>query len=439
MTPLTLATLMIIGMLSLIVLRAPVALAMGLAGAVGYIAQLGWAPFAAYMQSGLSENFMSYELAIVPLFLLMGQVATRAGLSKDIFAFANAWLGHMKGGLSIAAVAGCGVFGSICGSSVATASTMSRVALPEMKRFGYSGALSTGSLAAGGTLGILIPPSIVLIIYALITEQNIVKLFLAATVPGIMAIIGFIIAIMIYVRLFPSEAPSQPVSSWRERGRAVLQIWHVLALFTLVLGGIYGGYFTPSEGASVGVIVAILAGLIKQTIGARDLWDCLVGTAGSTAMIFTIIFAADLFNVALALTRMPNIFAGWLSGLDVAPYTVLIIIILFYLVMGCVMDSLSMVLLTVPVLFPAVMALEFGLPLEAQALWFGILTLIVVELGLITPPVGLILFVISGLAKDVPTTSIFRGVLPFIGAETVRVAVIAAFPITTYWLVTVVT
>lgn len=435
MTPLTIAFIMIIVLLALIVIRTPIALAMGLVGAGGYIAMSGMDPLLAHLQSAMTDKFVSYDLAIVPLFILMGQIATHTGISRSIFTASNAFIGHLKGGLAMAAVAGCAVFGAICGSSIATASTMSRVALPEMKRLGYSGTLSSGSLAAGGTLGILIPPSIVLIIYALLTEQNIVKLFLAATVPGILAVIGFCIAISIYVRLFPAEGPVGERQSLRERLKALAGIWHVLAVFIIVLGGIYGGWFTPTEGASIGVVLIATAGLLMRSINLKGLMQCVIDSAGTSAMIFAIIFGADLFNVALALTRMPVQVADWITLLGWSPMLILLIVIVFYMIMGCVMDSLSMILLTVPVFFPAFMALDFGLNPTEQALWFGIITLIVVELGMITPPVGLNLFVISGMAPDIPVRQIFIGAIPFILAEFVRVAIIVAFPILSFGLV----
>ena len=275
----------------------------------------------------------------------------------------------------------------------------------------------------------------VLIIYALITEQNIVKLFLAATVPGTLAVAGFFIAIAIYVRMFPEEGPKHEPVPLADRIKAVGKVWHVALIFIVVLGGIYGGFFTPAEGASVGVVLTILAGVMLRALGIRALMQCVVDTASTTAMIFTIVFGADIFNVALALTRTPGLLADWIGALGYAPMVVLTIIILFYLVMGCVMDSLSMVLLTVPVFFPAMMALDFGLTPEYQAMWFAIITLVVVELGMITPPVGLNLFVISQMAPDIPTRQIFRGALPFIVAEFCRVGLIVAFPWLTFGLV----
>lgn len=435
MDPFVFSIILILGLFVLIFLRMPIALAMALAGVVGYIQLSSFASLQFYLSTAWVDKFMSYDFAIVPLFILMGHLATRSGISASIFNAARAWIGHMRGGLAMAAVAGCALFGSISGSSLATASTMTRVAMPEMRKHGFSGALSAGSLAAGGTLGILIPPSIVLIIFALLTEQNIVKLFLAATIPGVLAVVGFMIAISIYVRLFPEEGPTSERSTFRQRIRAIGEIWHVLVIFIVVLGGIYGGLFTPAQGASVGVILTLVLGSLKGGLTPRTVLESLIDTAGTSAMIFAIVFGADLFNVALALSRMPLDVAQYFATSDIAPMIVLLGIVVFYLVMGCLMDSLSMILLTVPVFFPTVMALDFGLLPEQQAMWFGIIALVVVEMGLITPPVGMNLFVISAMAKDIPMTQIFRGTVPFILAEFTRIAILISFPALSYWLV----
>lgn len=435
MDPFILSMVLIVGLFVLIFLRMPIALAMALAGSLGYILLSSAAGLMAYLSTAWVDKFMSYDFAVVPLFILMGHLATNSGISASIFNAARAWIGHLRGGLAMAAVAGCAMFGSISGSSLATASTMTRVAMPEMKKHGFSGALSSGSLAAGGTLGILIPPSVVLIIYALLTEQNIVKLFLAAIIPGIMAVIGFMIAISVYVRLFPEEGPTSERSNFRERIRALGEIWHVLVIFIVVLGGIYGGFFTPAQGASVGVVLTLVLGTLKGGLNLKLVMESLIATAGSTAMIFAIVFGADLFNVALALSRMPTDVAQFFAGSDIPPMVILLGMVAFYLVMGCLMDSLSMILLTVPVFFPTMMALDFGLMPEQQAMWFGIISLVVVEMGLITPPVGMNLFVISAMAKDIPMTQIFRGTIPFIAAEFCRIAILISFPVLSYWLV----
>ncbi|RCK41456.1 TRAP transporter large permease [Thalassospira profundimaris] len=439
MSPVEISIIMVIVLMIFIFLRMPIALAMAIVGAGGYAVLSGWLPLSAYLKTAIVDKYVSYDLAVIPLFILMGQIATRTGISRAIFTASNAWLGHWKGGLAMASVAGCAAFGSICGSSIATATTMGKVALPEMRRHGYSGALGAGTLAAGGTLGILIPPSVVLIIYALLTEQNIVKLFLAATIPGILAVLGFILAIGVYVRLFPEEGPAHAGIPMRERIKSLGGIWHVALVFIAVLGGIYGGVFTPAEGASVGVVLIALTGFLMRSLTLKGLFDCVIETAGSTAMIFAIIFGADLFNVALALTRVPTMAAEWVGTAGIAPMTVLLTVILFYIVMGCIMDSLSMILLTVPVFFPAFMAMDFGMDPTHQAIWFGIISLIVVELGMITPPVGLNLFMISAMAPDIPTRKIFRGAVPFLIVECLRIAVIVAFPALTFWLVDIVT
>ncbi|MTI15926.1 TRAP transporter large permease [Rhodobacteraceae bacterium RKSG542] len=438
MEPVTIASLMIAALLLAIFARAPIALAMGGIGAIGYSILASPYALLAYFNTSWVDKFMSYELAIVPLFILMGHLATRSGISASIFTAANAWIGHFRGGLAMAAVAGCAMFGSISGSSLATASTMAGVALPEMKKRGYSNALSTGSLAAGGTLGILIPPSVVLIIYALLTEQNIVKLFLAATIPGTLAVIGFVIAIAIYVRIKPDEGPTHSKVGLKDRFRSLRGILHIVAIFVVVLGGIYGGFFTPAEGASIGVVLTFFAGVIKGGITLKTLRECLIDTAANTAMIFAIVFGADVFNVALALSRLPSEVATYFAAADIAPMVILLGLVFFYLLMGCVMDSLSMILLTVPVFFPTMMALDFGLMPEQQAMWFGIITLVVVEIGMITPPVGMNLFVIRSMAPTIPTGQIFRGTTPFIAAEFIRIALLVSFPALSYWLVQVV-
>ncbi|KFB08418.1 TRAP transporter large permease [Nitratireductor basaltis] len=437
MEPISIAIVMTICLLLAIILRAPIGLAMAMIGGTGYMAISSPAALQAYLASAWPDKFLSYDFAIIPLFILMGHLATRTGISAALFGASNAWIGHWRGGLAMAGVAGCAMFGSISGSSIATASTMARVALPEMKKHNYGNALAAGSLAAGGTLGILIPPSIVLIIYALLTEQNIVKLFLAATIPGILAVIGFIIAIAVYVRIYPEQAPRQDKAPLRTRIRSLGEIWHIVSIFIIVLGGIYGGFFTPAEGASIGVVLTAAAGLLSRTLTLEGLVESLIGTAGASAMIFVIIFGADIFNVAVALSRLPTALADYFALSDFAPMTVLLMVVLFYLVMGCVMDSLSMIVLTVPVFFPTMMGLDFGLTPEFQALWFGILTLVVVEVGMITPPVGMNLFIIAAIARDIPGSQIFRGTVPFIISEFTRIALLISFPALSYWLVKV--
>jgi tripartite ATP-independent transporter DctM subunit len=420
----------------LIFLRMPIGLAMLLIGFFGVWAVTGSErPILAQLKSVPYDTFSSYSLSIVPLFLLMGQFATRGGMSRSLFDAAAAWLGHRKGGVAMASVGACGLFGAICGSSLATAATMGQVALPELKRFGYSGALSTGALAAGGTLGILIPPSVILVIYAILTEQNIAKLFIAAFVPGALAAIGYMLAIAIYVRVFPQSAGHRDPLPAAQRWRALAEVWPVLAIFLLVIGGIYAGWFTPTEGAAVGAAGTGLVAWVNGGLDWRGLREAILATAVSSGMIFFIILGAAVFNSFLAFSQLPQEAARFVGESGLSPWLILTIMLLCYLVFGCVMDSLSMILLTIPIFFPMVMALDFGLTPEQTALWFGIIVLIVVEVGLITPPVGMNLFVINSLADRVPLGQTYKGALPFILSDFLRVVLLVSFPGLTLFLV----
>lgn len=428
MTGLVLGGVMVAVLVLLLALAVPVGLAMLLAGGLGYALVAGVAPLLDYMATAPWHLAASYGLSVIPLFLLMGQFATQGGLSRALFGAANAWLGHRRGGMAMAAVGACGGFGAICGSSLATAATMAHVSLPEMKRHGYKGSLACGALAAGGTLGILIPPSVILVIYALQTEQSIGALFVAAVIPGLLAVAGYMAAVAVSVRRDPAAGPAVPRRPWRDRLRALRETGPVLAVFVLVVGGIYGGLFTPTEGAAVG---AAGTGLIAAALGGlrgRGLVECLLGTAKLTAMVYLILIGADLYNAFLALSRLPMEAAAWVAEAGLPPYGVLIAVLLGYLVLGCLMDSLSMILLTVPVVFPMIAGLDFGLSPEETAIWFGILVLIVVEVGLITPPMGLNIFVIQSFDPETPLTAAYRGVLPFLAADAVRVALLVAFP-----------
>ena len=423
-------------LLGLIFLRIPIGLAMLMIGFFGtWLVTGSWTPILAQLKSLTYDTFSSYSLSIVPLFLLMGQFATRGGMSQALFKAAETWLGHRRGGVAMAAVGACAGFGAICGSSLATAATMGQVALPELRRYGYSGALATGCLAAGGTLGILIPPSVVLVIYAILTEQNIIKLFLAAMVPGVLAALGYMITIAVYVRLKPESAGQRERADYRERFGALVSVWPVLAIFALVIGGIYAGFFTPTEGAAVGAAGTGLVALFNGGLTWRGLGEAITGTAISTGMIFFIVFGAAIFNGFLAFSQLPQETANTVAAMAVSPWLVLLVILLCYLVFGCVMDSLSMILLTIPIFFPIVSALDFGLPAEEMALWFGVIVLIVVEVGLITPPVGMNLFVINSMAPDVPLARTYGGALPFVFSDIIRVAILIVFPIITLGLV----
>ncbi len=371
---------------------------------------------------------------MVPLFLLMGQFATKAGINRALFRAASAWFGHMRGGLAIASVGGCAMFGAICGSSLATAATMSQVALPEMRRYGYSDALSTGTLAAGGTLGILIPPSVILVIYAVYTEQSIGHLFLAALIPGIIATIGYMIVVAIYVRIAPDAGPAAARVSLREKIMSLREVWPTALVFVLVVGGIYRGWFSPTEGAAIG---AGTVGLLAVVVGGmrwRGLRASLLDTAETTALIFLILMGAEIFNAFLALTQMPQELGQVVSALDASPIMIIAAILVIYILLGCVMDALAMVLLTMPVFYPIVASLDLGMTPDQVGVWFGILALTAVEMGLITPPFGLNIFVINAMAEDVPMNVTFKGVLPFVISDIFRLAIIVLVPATALYL-----
>jgi len=495
LSDITIGLLSFPALLVLIFLRVPIGLAMFVAGLVGLMIVTGDTslPFAR-LKSETFTTFSNYSLSIIPMFLLMGHFATLGGMSQALFKAAESFLGHRKGGVAMAAVGACAGFGAICGSSLATAATMSRVALPELRRYGYSGGFSTATLAAGGTLGILIPPSIVLVIYAILTEQNIAKLFLAAFIPGILAAIGYMLTISIYVRINPGSAGTRPRVPYAERFKALVAVWPVLLVFTAVVGGIYQGWFTPTEGAAVGAFgtgfIAYLAGGL--TFGTLS--ESFYVTARATAMIFFIVLGAAFYNGFLALTQLPQETAAWVGASGLSPWTVLLIILVFYLLLGCLMDSLSMILLTIPIFWPVVQELDFNLVsmvdlqtarlsdmiadgkeipaallaeaqsilasgqeltremareiglrgvsegalnrvnIERIAIWFGILVLIVVEVGLITPPVGMNLFVINAMDRDTPMVETYKAVLYFVVSDLLRVVLLVAFPVITLML-----
>ena len=428
MSGIAIGALMFAVLLLLIALRISIGVAMLLVGMIGYIALSGWSPLISYLKTAAYWRFSTYDLSVVPLFLLMGQFASKAGLSRALFHTASVWMGHRRGGIAMAAIGGCAGFGAICGSSLATAATIGQVALPELKRHGYSGSLATGALAAGGTLGILIPPSVILVIYAILTEGNIATMFQAAFIPGFLAAFGYLIAISVYVRLKPDSGPAGPASSWREKFASLGDVWAVTTIFLVVIGGIYAGVFTPTEGAAVGAVSTGLLALIHGHLRWDGLQECLLGTASATGMIFLIVFGADVFNAFLALTQMPAEAASLIGESNLSPYLVLVAMLVLYLIFGCVMDSLSMILLTIPIFWPILMGLDFGMDPEELKIWFGIIALIVVEVGLITPPVGMNVFIINKMAHNVPMIESFKGVMPFLISDIVRVVILILFP-----------
>jgi tripartite ATP-independent transporter DctM subunit len=417
-------------LLTLIFLRVPIGLAMFLVGLFGLFFATGSFNMGfARLKSETYSTFSSYSLSIIPMFLLMGHFATLGGMSQSLFKAAEAWLGHRKGGVAMSAVGACAGFGAICGSSLATAATMSQVALPELRRYGYAGGFSTATLAAGGTLGILIPPSVVLVIYAILTEQNIAKLFLSAFVPGILAAIGYMITIAIYARVHPDRAgTARARMPYAQRWRAVLDVWPVLTVFLVVVGGIYLGVFTPTEGAAVGALGTGLIALFNGGLNRHSFVESFMATARSTAMIFFIVLGAAFYNGFLALTQVPQELSNYVVSLGLSPWMVLTVILLIYLILGAVMDSLSMILLTIPIFFPIVANLDFGMTTEEVAIWFGILVLIVVEVGLITPPVGMNLFVINSMDRLTPMIETYKAVMYFVASDIIRVIILVMFP-----------
>jgi C4-dicarboxylate transporter, DctM subunit len=429
MSDLILAALSFPVLLVLIFLRVPIGLAMLALGLMGSgIVYGSAAPLLNQMKTLAYGTFSNHSLSIIPLFLLMGQFASMGGMSKALFKAAEAFLGHRKGGVAMAAIGACAGFGSICGSSLATAATMGQVALPELRKAGYSGGLATGTLAAGGTLGILIPPSIVLVIYAILAEQNIAKLFAAAFIPGILAALGYMVVIAIVVRLNPASAGQIAPLPMSERWKALGAVWPVLLIFVVVIGGIYAGLFTPNEGAAVGAVATGLLAWFRGGINKEKLLEAFESTASGSAMVFMIVLGAAAYNTFLALSQLPQELAAWVGTMGLSPYAILTAILVFYLIFGCVMDSLSMILLTIPIFFPMVSGLDFGLSPEHTAIWFGILVLIVVEVGLITPPVGMNLFVIQSMAPDIPIRETYRGVMPFVISDLVRTVILVLFP-----------
>jgi C4-dicarboxylate transporter, DctM subunit len=463
-------------MLAAIAARAPIGLAMLLVGAGGYIHLSSGLAFFSYMKTNSYHQFANYTLSVIPLFILMGALAERAGIAQSLFKAAERAFGGMRGGLAMAVIGACTAFGAICGSSVATTATFGRAALPEMLKYRYDGGLATGTIAVGGTLGILIPPSVILVIYAITTEQNIAKLFQAALIPGLLAALFYCLTIAYVVRRNPELAPqgekidiepsSRPlwpklvaglalvlvaVAIWRDmlgwdKGAMVVVLAVLMAVIdtaimpaimiaVVVVGGIYGGVFTPTEGAAVGAIAMLVAGLLKRSLSWADILQALRQTAETSGMIFLILLGAEVFGAFLALSQLPTTAATMIGGSGFSPYLILIAMLGFYILLGAVMDELAMILLTLPVFFPVIQALDFGMPADDVAIWFGILVLIVVGIGLTAPPIGLNVFVISSIARNIPILSTYRGVLPFIVVDIIRLALVVAIPGLSLWLV----
>lgn len=422
MSPVIIGIIGIVVLLVLMLFRLPIGFAMALVGFVGFFylgsldgafSVMGMEPFAAVS---------AYTFTVLPLFILMGQFAFHSGLSAKLFFLAHKWLGHLPGGLAMATIGGCAGFAAVSGSSIATAATMGSVSLPEMKKYNYAPTLATGCIAAGGTLGILIPPSACMIVYGIITEQSISELFIAGILPGILLAILFMVTIYILAKVNPKLGPSVPAASLREKLTVLMSCGDLLVLFLLVMGGLYIGFFTPSEAGAVGAAGAFFIGLVRKRLNLKGIGDALIETMQTTAMIFVIIIGAMIFNRFLAITTIPFVLASIISGLPIPPLATTIVIFLIYVLLGCFIDVMAMMLLTMPIFFPVVLALSI------DPIWFGVVVVIVSEMGLITPPVGMNVYVIKGVAEDVPLHTVFRGILPFLIPMIVCTAILMAFP-----------
>jgi len=411
-------------MLLLAFVRVPIAFSMAIVGTVGYayMRDWNWTVAFAVVQTNVYETGRNYTLSVVPLFILMGSFVARAGIANELFRAAYAFVGHLRGGLAMATVIACAGFGSICGSSIATAATMAKVAYPSMKRFGYSDRLAAGAIASGGTLGIMIPPSTLMVIYGVFTETNIGKMFAAGILPGILGAVLLCLAVQWSTWRDPKAGPPGERAGWRERWASLRDIWPVALLFVFVIGGIYGGLFTATEGAGMGAFGAMVFALWRRALDWKALYASLVESGRTTAMLFMILIGALVFADFVNITSMPDDLKSLVTRFEVHPVMVVAAIMVIYVLLGTAMEELSMVLLTLPVFFPLIVSL--GL----DPVWFGILVVTIVEIGLISPPVGMNLFVLSTLLPQVPTTTVFRGVLPFMAADVVRLAILIAFP-----------
>ncbi len=421
----------IIGCLALALLLAasmPVAFAMALVGLIGFAALASTHAACMMCSSDLLDTFASHGLTVIPLFILMGQVAFHTGISRSLFDAAHRWFGHLPGGLAMATVGACAGFGAICGSGPATAATMASVAVPEMKRYRYSMELAGGTVAAGGSLGMLIPPSVVFIVYGILTEQSIGRLFLAGILPGILIAIIFCVSIFVHCLWRPHLGPAAPRASWKERWKSLIGISETLILFIFVIGGMFAGFFTPTEAAAVGAGGSILIALFKRRLTFDMLKKSLSETARTSCMVLLIVAGAVIFGRFLAITLLPFSLASWLSTLPIPAWAVVSLIILFYLIAGCFVDALGLIMLTIPIFYPVILKLGYDL------IWFGVIIVVVTQMGVISPPVGVNVYVVSGIERSIPLQTVFKGALPFLLCLIIAAALLVAFPIISLWL-----
>ena len=428
LSPNAVALIGFVALFSLMLLRVPVGMAMGLVGVCGYSYIVGSGPALKLIGQTSMRTVTDYTFGVIPMFMLMGAFVSVSGVSRELFRAANAFIGHLRGGLGVATVLACGGFAAICGSSVATAATFSSVAYPEMRRFGYPQSFSTGVIAAGGTLGAMLPPSTVLAVYAILTQQDIGKLFMAGIIPGLLAMLMYVLTIFIIVQVRPDWLPRGETKSWPERLSGLKDVWAPLLLFVFVIGGLYGGFFTPTEAGGVGATGAFLLGVLRGKLDRAGILTALLSATRTAAAVFTVLIGALIFGYFLTVTQVPQNLTAFLSELGLGRYGVLALIMLMYLILGCLMDAMAMIILTVPIVFPIMVQLGF------DPIWFGIIIVMTVELGLIHPPVGMNVFVIKSVVHDVSFMTIFKGVIPFVVTDLLRLVILIAFPMIALWL-----
>jgi C4-dicarboxylate transporter DctM subunit len=428
LSPDAVALIGFVSLFALMLLRVPVGMAMGLVGVCGYSYIAGSGPALKLIGQTSMRTVTDYTFGVIPMFMLMGAFVSVSGVSRELFRAANAFIGHLRGGLGVATVLACGGFAAICGSSVATAATFSSVAYPEMRRFGYPQSFSTGVIAAGGTLGAMLPPSTVLAVYAILTQQDIGKLFMAGIVPGLLAMLMYVLTIFIIVKVRPDWLPRGANTTWGERFAGLKDVWAPLLLFVFVIGGLYGGFFTPTEAGGVGATGAFLLGVLRGKLDRAGTLEALLSATRTAAAVFTVLIGALIFGYFLTITQVPQNLTSYVSNLGLNRYEVLALIMVMYLVLGCLMDAMAMIILTVPIIYPVIVQLGF------DPIWFGIIIVMTVELGLIHPPVGMNVFVIKSVVHDVSFTTIFKGVIPFVLTDLLRLVILIAFPVIALWL-----
>lgn len=428
MDPITVAIIGILFMFLLILLQVPIGVAMAVVGVLGFGALSGFGPAVSIIATEASSAIANPDLAVIPIFLLMGNFATSAGLSGDIYNLAYGFFGHRRGGLALATIAGCGFFGAVCGSSTATAATFGRVALPEMLSRKYARHFAAGCIAAGGTLGSLVPPSVILIIYAVMAEQFIITLFIAAIIPSILSIAVYFLAISIYLRIRPDAGPAGPKMGWIDRFKMTARCWGALLIVVMVIGGIYGGVFTVTEAASFGAAFTFIFALGRKKLTVKKFWEALTGTAISAAMIYMIIIGANIMSYFVTVTHMPDSLINVISHLALPNIVVLFILLVVYLALGSIFDTVSAMVITLPFVLPIITGMGYSI------VWWGIINVVVIEIGMITPPIGLNVFILHGVAPDIPLSTIFRGILPFLYADITRLALMVIFPPIITWL-----